>query len=58
MNEDDTFRILKRTPYSEMMRHWPEISRIAEWDRVLGWLSDNGWTIDEFNKEGETRNGP
>ena len=57
VNEDETFRILKRTPYSEMCRQWPDISRTPDWDLVFGWLSDNGWTIDEFNAAGLVKNG-
>ena len=54
MTEDDTFRVLKRTPYIEMWNIWEtwilDLDHISPAHDFIGVLEENGWTFNEFDK--------
>jgi hypothetical protein len=56
-SEEDTFRILKRTPFNEVVK---EVRELGPWIRMdnqimTKFFEDHGWTYDEYvdkvNKE-------
>ena len=52
MIEDDTFRVLKRTPYTETLTLLKEavLWRKVTARNIDGFLYQHGWTLEEYNK--------
>ena len=55
MNKEDTFSLLKRIPYEQLMKEWDSDIIRTEEDRNK-WLKDRGWTYREFLTEWRKRN--
>ena len=51
MTEDDTFRILKRIPFSEMYRLWHLSTSMPNDPDVDQFFSQYGWTFLEYRDE-------
>ncbi len=45
MNEDETFRILKRKPFEDVLREWTEVQTSIDANNIL---HASGWTWEEF----------
>ena len=52
MTEDDTFRLLSRTPLAEMFNIYTKWNiSVSDKRRFHEVLSQNGWTIKEYNRQ-------
>jgi hypothetical protein len=59
MTEDNTFKILRRIPLSDMLRKYNELNDVV-WNRMTEkeaeeFFTDNGWTELEFRIERNKR---
>jgi len=57
VSEDETFRILSRTPFPELRNLYVEWYKTnLTWSQYLDWFKERGWTYREF-KDYHTKNG-
>lgn len=51
MNEDETFKRLKRVPLKEAVEKWSEVKTFASRDELEKIFQSIGWTTDDFFTE-------
>ena len=52
MNEDETFRRLKRRPFDEVQR---SVRSVFSMDEMIQIIQRAGWSINEYNEEFDKR---